>query len=145
MKQEELNFVKQFDGKPSFEPFNDYIKKYPKARMGVNILNSSFKRYGILNFTKLFEDRLMPVQRDPNTFEIVEYTQKTNNDNSHYREMTFGQHDENGLLDGVGRRITVCVYSCDIWEGHWKYGDLTGFGRWLTIYWNDGSFRCHVG
>ena len=75
----------------------------------------------------------------------VPITQATMEDTPKSRVISVGQHS-NQLLNGVGRKIKIWANGgCMIWEGQFKDGKLTGFGRRLRIFLHHGGVECFIG
>ena len=76
-----------------------------------------FKRLGALDFAKLAEDGYLDIAREDNG-EPVSMSMYERNKWS----LSVGQHDENDMLTGIGRKIRIASHAADIWEGSFKDG-----------------------
>jgi len=66
-------------------------------------------------------------------------------DSKYGRSVNIGQHNNEGKLNGLGRRIWVSsIGLATIWEGQFKDDRLEGFGRCMKVKVN-GKFNCKLG
>lgn len=130
------------------------MKKYPAVDRGLKHVIKYYEDHGHLKFDVLVGDSYIHVQRD-NKNKIIECECIVQEDNDMAKVVTYGQHNLEHNLHGLGRKIRVwSKCACDIWEGNFKNGVLDDFGRWITVYWSntewinddwDGKFASYVG
>jgi len=129
------------------------MSKYPAVEVGLRHVHQYYEAEGHLKYAYLVGDSYIHISRDHDD-KIIECTCRVTEDNDVAKVVTYGQHNKNNELHGIGRKIRIWSRcACDIWEGNFKDGRLDDFGRWVTVYWSntdvaddwDGKFASYVG
>ena len=152
-RKEEMKYADMFEDIPQFIEFSDYMSKYPAVEVGLRHVHQYYEAEGHLKYAYLVGDSYIHISRDHDD-KIIECTCRVTADDDVAKVVTYGQHNKNNELHGIGRKIRIWSRcACDIWEGNFKDGRLDDFGRWVTVYWSntdvaddwDGKFASYVG
>ena len=133
-----MEFVKRLDSPIDFQVLKD---NWNEGRYDDNTgkyiqkLLDCYHRFGPLNFSKLVQDKFLKLERNTRSANSIGITIETEKDDERQVIIKIGQMDKDKNLCGVGQKISVCPYGGDIWEGQWKDNELSGFARWITVYW----------
>ena len=153
-READMKFADQFEDIPQFIEFSDYMSKYPAVEAGLKHVTKYYEDNGHLRYAHLVGDNFVHVNRSGDSNQIIECSARVQEDNDVAKVVTYGQHNKNGDLHGLGRKIRVWSRcACDIWEGNFKDGLMDDFGRWITVYWSskdvpddwDGKFASYTG
>ena len=72
-------------------------------------------------------------------------TEVVNIDGKEATVISYGQHDNQKRLHGLGIRMRIWAEKgIDIWEGQYKRDELHGIARWISLQWA-GDFDIYFG
>ena len=91
---------------PNYKEFTKYALHSNKAMAAIKNVKAWYLQYGVLNFGKLAEDKLVKFKRDED--DLVVIPTLNTEENEFFTDITFGQHDTNTKkLNGIGRKIRI--------------------------------------
>ena len=61
---EELEWLKHWSSKPTYEELQDYSKTFEKYDVGLRKVMEAFTKYGLLNYLELVKDEVVHIRKD---------------------------------------------------------------------------------
>ena len=99
--QQQISFYKEF---------NVYSQFSDKNLHHIETLKMTYNYFGVFSWRQLLKDKLISVSKDGYGLNRTVATLSTHTETQDELEnkcITFGQHDRNRLLNGIGRKIRI--------------------------------------